>query len=282
MQLCCIETPQIFRIWDVCNRQVEMNTFFQKIRTLYLERLHVKWQYACTNFQQCVYFKLVKFFKNIRWLQRFFATRFIALRRQASLTNIIQHISCGINKLSERGFIMIELQYFERSHINQLINWINTPKFLLQWGWPHFSFPLNEHQIENYIKNANKDNSDTFVYSVIHKDTGNVIGHISLGQLDKKNKSARVEKVLVGDENLRGQGIGQLIMKEILKVAFDEFKLHRVSLGVFDFNLSAIACYEKVGFIKEGLHRDSRKIGDEYWSLWEMSILENEWIETKK
>jgi RimJ/RimL family protein N-acetyltransferase len=71
------------------------------------------------------------------------------------------------------------------------------------------------------------------------------------------------------------------MIKEILKIAFDELQLHRVSLGVFDFNFSAIACYEKAGFIKEGLLRDSRKNGDEYWSLWEMSILENEWLKTK-
>ncbi|MGM0875317.1 MAG: GNAT family N-acetyltransferase [Bacillota bacterium] len=177
---------------------------------------------------------------------------------------------------------MIELQYFERSHSNQLINWIDTPEFLLQWGGPTFVYPLNEQQIENYIKNANKDNSDTFVYSVIQKENRNVIGHISLGLLDRKNKSARVGKVLVGDKNVRGKGIGHLMMREILKVAFDELKLHRVSLGVFDFNVSAITCYEKAGFIKEGLHRDSRKIGDKYWSLWEMSILENEWLEKKK
>jgi RimJ/RimL family protein N-acetyltransferase len=100
-----------------------------------------------------------------------------------------------------------------------------------------------------------------------------------LGNIDRRNKSARVGKVLVGDKNVRGKGIGQLMMVEILKVAFDELKLHRVSLGVFDFNVAAIACYEKAGFIKEGLIRDSRKIGDEYWSLWEMSILENEWLE---
>lgn len=68
------------------------------------------------------------------------------------------------------------------------------------------------------------------------------------------------------------------MMKAILKVAFEELNLHRVSLGVFDFNVSAIACYEKAGFTKEGLLRDSRKNGDEYWNLWEMSILENEWL----
>ncbi|GAB3807101.1 GNAT family N-acetyltransferase [Virgibacillus kimchii] len=176
---------------------------------------------------------------------------------------------------------MVELKYFERTDFKQLIDWIDSPQFLLQWGGPAFSYPLTENQLEKYIENANNDNSDTLVYKVVSNETGDVIGHISLGKIDRINKSARVGKVLVGDKNVRGKGIGKLLMKEILKVAFDELNLHRVSLGVFDFNVSAIACYEKAGFIKEGLLRDSRKNGDEYWSLWEMSILENEWIKTK-
>ncbi|MEJ9152219.1 GNAT family protein [Bacillus smithii] len=176
---------------------------------------------------------------------------------------------------------MIELEYFERPDFNQLIRWIDSPEFLLQWGGPQFDYPLNESQLEKYIENANRDTSDTLVYKVIHKETGNVIGHISLGKIDRKNKSARIGKVLVGEKNLRGQGIGSLMVKELLKIAFEELKLHRVSLGVFDFNKSAIACYEKVGFKKEGLLRDCRKIGNDYWSLWEMSILEQEWFDQK-
>ena len=167
---------------------------------------------------------------------------------------------------------MVELKYFERTDFKQLIDWIVSPQFLLQWGGSVFSYPLTENQLEKYIENANNDNSDTLVYKVISKETGVVIGHISLREIDRINNSARVGKVLVGDKNVRGKGIGKLLMKEILKVAFDELKLHRVSLGVFDFNVSAIACYENAGFIKEGLLRDSKKNNDEYWNLWEMSI----------
>ncbi len=49
------------------------------------------------------------------------------------------------------------------------------------------------------------------------------------------------------------------MMKAVLHVAFEELKLHRVTLGVYDFNTSAISCYEKIGFIKEGLLRESKK-----------------------
>lgn len=103
---------------------------------------------------------------------------------------------------------------------------------------------------------------------------------ISLSKIDRKNKSARIGKVLVA-KDMRGQGIGQRMIQEILKIAFEEIKLHQVSLGVFDFNHSAIACYEKVGFQKEGLLRECRRMGDQYWSQWEMSILDDEWRKTK-
>lgn len=174
---------------------------------------------------------------------------------------------------------MIRLKFFERSDFQQLIDWIETPEFLMQWGGSNFSFPLDELQLEKYLNKANSNNSNTMIYSVIELETGKAIGHISLGSIDRINNSARVGKVLIGDKNVRGKGIGQKMMKEILKIAFDELCLHRVSLGVFDFNSSAIASYEKSGFVREGLMRDARKIGDEYWSLWEMSILENEWYE---
>ena len=176
---------------------------------------------------------------------------------------------------------MIELKPFERADFDKLINWIETPEFLLQWGGPNFTFPLDEDQLGVYLKDANNDDSEVLIYSVFDRETETVIGHISLGKIDRGNNSARVGKVLVGDKNVRGKGIGKQMMTEILKVAFDELHLHRVSLGVFDFNSSAIACYEKAGFKKEGLLRESRKIGEEYWSLWEMSILEKEWLEEK-
>ena len=56
-------------------------------------------------------------------------------------------------------------------------------------------------------------------------------------------------------------------------------KLHKVTLGVFDFNVSAIKCYEAAGFRKERILQDAAKIGDEYWTLIEMTILAGEWAE---
>ncbi|WP_434166736.1 GNAT family N-acetyltransferase [Bacillus thuringiensis] len=172
----------------------------------------------------------------------------------------------------ERSMEVIKLEPFKKSDFKQLINWINSEEFLIQWSGNAFTFPLNEQQLEKYIESAN-----TLAFKVIDKETSDVIGHISLGQIDNINKSARIGKVLVGNTKMRGRSIGKHMMKAVLHIAFEELKLHRVTLGVYDFNTSAISCYEKIGFVKEGLLRESKRVGETYWNLWEMSMLEYEW-----
>ncbi|PGZ05717.1 GNAT family N-acetyltransferase [Bacillus cereus] len=171
---------------------------------------------------------------------------------------------------------MIKLKQFTRNDFKQLKNWIHSEEFLIQWSGNAFTYPLDEEQLEKYIESAN-----TLAFKVIDEETLNVIGHISLGQIDNRNKSARIGKVLVGDMKMRGRSIGKQMMKAVLYIAFEELKLHRVTLGVYDFNTSAISCYEKIGFVKEGLLRESKKVGDTYWNLWEMSMLEYEWNNKK-
>jgi RimJ/RimL family protein N-acetyltransferase len=173
---------------------------------------------------------------------------------------------------------MIELAHFTREDFGTLMQWIPSEAFMIQWAGSSFEFPLHVYQLEQYIKEANQPSSDTFVFKAIEQETGKVVGHLSL-KLDRRNDSARIGKVLIGDESIRGRGLGVCLIEAAVELAFCTFRVHRVSLGVFDFNHAAIACYEKLGFQKEGLLRDVRKCGQEYWSLWEMSLLEEEWKE---
>jgi RimJ/RimL family protein N-acetyltransferase len=173
---------------------------------------------------------------------------------------------------------MIRLDFFDRSDFKQLIEWSGDEAFLLQWAGPQFTYPLSEDQLENYLDGANDmSNSDKLIYKSIDVLTGTVVGHISLGGIDRENRSGRIGKVLVGSPSGRGKGIGQEMIKAILKIGFEELKLHRISLGVFDFNEAAIRCYEKTGFSREGLLRDARRYKNTFWNLIEMSILEDEW-----
>lgn len=172
--------------------------------------------------------------------------------------------------------MIIRLIPFQQEHFQQLIDAVTSAAFLMQWAGPSFDYPLTNEQLETYKITAEEPNASARIFTAIDKKSGSPVGHIALGNIDRKNRSARIGKVLIF-EQWRGRGAAGIMVNEILATAFQELLLHRVSLGVFDFNTPAAAVYEKAGFQKEGLLRDIRKVEDSYWSLWEMSILEDEW-----
>lgn len=178
---------------------------------------------------------------------------------------------------------MIRLEYFTPNDFQQLIQWISDEHLLINWSGSMFRFPLTDEKLEWYLKDTNViGRSDAFVYKAIDDTTGETVGHISLGGISEKNASARISRVLVGNTAQRGKGYCQGMIKNIIRIGFEELKLHRISLGVYDFNKAAINCYLKCGFVNEGVQRDVLKYKDTYWSLMEMSMLEKEYHTLKK
>jgi RimJ/RimL family protein N-acetyltransferase len=73
------------------------------------------------------------------------------------------------------------------------------------------------------------------------------------------------------------KGYGTDAMNILLRFAFSELYLHRVSLNVFGYNQRAMRCYEKVGFSVEGRLRACLNRDGQRWDLIFMGILRDEW-----
>jgi RimJ/RimL family protein N-acetyltransferase len=171
----------------------------------------------------------------------------------------------------------IQLQPFTEADIDRLIEWIPTPRFLLQWGGAGLRFPLARDQWLSHVAKSKEVPPDRLIYKAVDEDTREVVGHGEILAIDRHNRSATLGRILVGSPQARGHGAGQQLVRELVRICFQELKLHRVALRVYDFNRSAIRCYERVGFQHEGRQRDVHRIGEEYWSVSVMSILEGEW-----
>jgi RimJ/RimL family protein N-acetyltransferase len=173
---------------------------------------------------------------------------------------------------------MIRLEYFNSNDFDQLTAWITDDILLMNWSGSLFNYPLTKSSLEWYIDDVNDiSNSDAFIYKAIEITTGKTVGHISLGSISRKNRSGRISRVLVGGQENRGKGYCKSMVNAVLKIGFEELKLHRISLGVYDFNEAAIVCYQKAGLKVEGISRDILQFKEKWWSLVEMSILEDEW-----
>ena len=172
---------------------------------------------------------------------------------------------------------MIRLEYFTSNDFTQLMGWIKDEEALMNWSGSLFSYPLTQSSLEWYIEDVNDiEESEAFIYKAIEQDTQKVVGHISLGTVSRKNRSARISRVLIDPES-QGKGYCMQMVRAVLQIGFEELKLHRICLGVYDFNKAAMRCYEKAGMVIEGTNRDCLLFKGKWWSLVEMSMLEEEW-----
>jgi RimJ/RimL family protein N-acetyltransferase len=172
---------------------------------------------------------------------------------------------------------MIKLEYFTHNDFAPLMEWITDEETLMNWSGAMFSYPLTQKSLNWYVEDVNDiNNSEAFIYKAVDDETGNIVGHISLGGISKKNKAGRISRVLVAPA-YQGKGYCRQMVTAVLKIGFEDLKLHRICLGVYDFNKAAISCYKKAGLVIEGVNRDCLLFKNQWWSLVEMSILEDEW-----
>jgi len=171
----------------------------------------------------------------------------------------------------------VRLQRFTEADVDDVLAWMSSARFLYQWAGPMFRFPLERAQLARHVRDAGRKRRPRKIFKVVDGVVGRNIGHVELCNIDRANGCARLARVLIGPRELRGCGLGADVVRLALGVAFDELRLHRVSLGVFDFNHAAIRCYERVGLRTEGLLREACCFAGEYWNLVQMGILEPEW-----
>jgi len=168
---------------------------------------------------------------------------------------------------------MIRLEKFTADDFEQFISWMDTEKFMYQFAGASFTFPVTVEQLNNYIAD-----SAHRIYRVLDTATDKVIGHATISHLNVENKSARLCRILIANEQDRSKGYGRQLIRALLKICFEELSLHRVDLGVFEFNKAAIRCYQSCGFRIEGTLRESFIIENEYYSVHNMSILDREYV----
>lgn len=104
---------------------------------------------------------------------------------------------------------------------------------------------------------------------------GELVGHVRLDTINNTDRRARLAIGLFNERHL-GRGIGRAAINLVLEHAFGPLGLHRVDLRVLSYNTRAIRCYEACGFVREGVERESARVGTKWHDDWIMAILEQE------
>lgn len=133
-----------------------------------------------------------------------------------------------------------------------------------------------EEQLQ-WFKKINSDSTKR--YWVVNVD-GQDVGIVCLYGIDFLNKRA-TWAYYIGEENIRGIGIGKNIELNILDYVFEVLLLNKLCCEVLTENEKVVKIHEKLGSKIEGVRRQHILKGEEYKDIVEMGILREEWKNIK-
>jgi RimJ/RimL family protein N-acetyltransferase len=118
----------------------------------------------------------------------------------------------------------------------------------------------------------------SYFFSIRTLAEDKLIGELGLDVVNWSGRDAFVG-LGIGETEYWSKGYGTDVMNILLRFAFTEVNLRRVTLTVFEYNPRAIRSYEKAGFRHEGRARQVVNKEGRRWAVLYMGILREEWME---
>jgi len=170
------------------------------------------------------------------------------------------------------------LSRIEKNDMEHFYKWFSDSEFLKFYDY-YPPLPQTKEEVDKtFSYYEKKEKSDVFAIRLVNDDQ--IIGIAGYDDIIKENKVATLF-IGIGSKDSRGNGYGKESMKILLNYGFNDMDLYRIQLNVLEFNQSAIALYEKTGFIKEGTYREFVLRDDKRYDLFLYGLLKNEWIKNE-
>lgn len=170
---------------------------------------------------------------------------------------------------------MYKLREIERKDLSIINKWRNDSELISMLGAPfrYINYEVDEKWYENYMANRNL----CVRCAIVDNVCDDILGLVNLTNIDFINQSA-VFSIMIGDNENQGKGIGTIATILMLKHAFLNLNLQRVELTTLESNKRAQRLYEKVGFVKEGIKRNSNYKNGIFVNMISYSILKDEFL----
>ena len=109
--------------------------------------------------------------------------------------------------------------------------------------------------LKDFVISMN-NSANNVLFAIIENKHDTHIGNIKLGNIHPVHKYADIG-LIIGDKNYWGQGIATNAIKLVCNYAFDKLNLRKVFAGVYENNIGSIRAFEKCGFEKAYVKKDT-------------------------
>src|SRR5574341_1314778 len=134
---------------------------------------------------------------------------------------------------------LVRLRALEPADAERAYQWINdreVTQFLMA------RYPWSLVAEKQFLEEAAKQNRYEEARFAIDTRDGVHIGMCGLHRARPEDRGAELG-IMIGDKSFWTNGYGTDTVQTLLRFAFDQMNLHKVALGVFEFNERGQACY---------------------------------------
>lgn len=153
---------------------------------------------------------------------------------------------------------IIELRAFEKEDIETYRSWINDHEIARMLDR---NLPVSKIEHERWYADLMQNrNAVVFAVDLIKPMNGHkYIGNVWLWDINWRHHKAEI-RIVIGNEDYCGKGLGVHALKIISSYAFKELNLNRIYAYVLRYNTRGIRAFEKSGFLMEGILEKDRFI----------------------
>lgn len=155
----------------------------------------------------------------------------------------------------------MRLRQLHKKDAPLILEWMKDPDINCYFRFDPETISIES--IVDFIEQAMNSQTDRHYALVDDNDT--YLGTVSLKNIDIFSNNA--EYAISLRKSVIGTGAALFGTTELLIIAFDELKLHKVYLNVLSDNFRAIMFYEKMGFVFEGEFVDHLFVRNQYRNL---------------
>jgi len=171
----------------------------------------------------------------------------------------------------------IRLRALEDADLPDLVRWWRDPEWAVLQQLTVRPRPEGD-VAEMWRKWSDNEPAGAVGFCVTDRISGRLVGHVTLFGAKLLTRAATLT-VMIGSEHT-GSGYGTDAVRTLVDYGFREMGLNRIELHVFAYNARARATYRKVGFVEEGVLRETVFHDGAFHDEVVMSVLARDWFAT--
>lgn len=160
--------------------------------------------------------------------------------------------------------------------------WTNDASYLRMLG-PDPALPLSAAQVKKRYEKIEKEQDEShslFYFTIRARADDRLIGFAKLHWIEWSNGVGNIS-LGIGAASDRRQGYGIQALNLLLRYAFAELNLFRLTALVPEYNQAALGLFHKAGFIEEVRRREALMRDGRRWDHLALGLLGEEWTRSQ-